>query len=138
MSPLVLGLLIGAAFGAILTLSGLSNPRLIVDMLRLKDLHLLKVLLVALGTGILGVALLSFLLLVTVFQLLGKDMQNKARIARMVDSENARLGQEVVRVDRAHVGREVVARTRGGGLLPSIRFLNEKSPTHQPKTGEAE
>jgi uncharacterized membrane protein YedE/YeeE len=59
MNPLVLGLLIGAAFGAILTLSGLSNPRLIVDMLRLKDLHLLKVLLVALGTGILGVALLS-------------------------------------------------------------------------------
>jgi hypothetical protein len=58
-NPLVLGLLIGTAFGAVLTLSGLSNPRWIIDMLRLKDLHLLKVLLVALGTGILGVALLS-------------------------------------------------------------------------------
>ena len=45
--------------------------------------------------SILGVALLSFLLLVAVFQLLGKDLQHKARIARMVDSENARLGQEV-------------------------------------------
>ncbi len=45
--------------------------------------------------SILGVALLSFLLLVAVFQLLGKDLQNKARIAGMVDSENARLGREV-------------------------------------------
>ena len=45
--------------------------------------------------SILGVALLSFLLLVAVFQLLGKDLQHKARIARMVDSENARLGREV-------------------------------------------
>ena len=45
--------------------------------------------------SILGVGLLSFLLLVSVFQLLSRDMQNKARIAGMVDSENARLARVV-------------------------------------------
>ncbi|MFN0006983.1 MAG: DUF6691 family protein [Planctomycetota bacterium] len=59
MNPLVLGLLIGVAFGAILSLSGLSNPRMILDMLRLKDFSLFKLLVVAIGTGILGIALLA-------------------------------------------------------------------------------
>jgi uncharacterized membrane protein YedE/YeeE len=58
-NPLVLGLLIGMAFGAILTLSGLSDPRGIVDMLRLKDLRLFKLLVVAIGTGMVGIALLD-------------------------------------------------------------------------------
>lgn len=59
MNPLFLGLLIGLAFGAILVVSGLSNPKLIIGMLRLKDLHLLKVLVTALGVGIAGISLLD-------------------------------------------------------------------------------
>lgn len=59
MNPLLLGALTGAAFGAVLMLSGLSNPRLIIDMLRLKDLRLLKLLVTAIAAGIVGVALLD-------------------------------------------------------------------------------
>ena len=59
MNPLALGLLIGIAFGAALFLAGLSNPRLILEMLRLRDLRLLRVIVSALATGILGVALLD-------------------------------------------------------------------------------
>jgi uncharacterized membrane protein YedE/YeeE len=59
MNPLLLGLLIGLAFGAVLMLTGLSNPRLIVGMLRLEDLRLLKLLATALGVGIAGIALLD-------------------------------------------------------------------------------
>jgi uncharacterized membrane protein YedE/YeeE len=58
-SPLLSGLLVGTAFGAILFASGLADPRRIVDMLRLKDLWLLKLLVTALAVGIVGVALLS-------------------------------------------------------------------------------
>jgi hypothetical protein len=58
-SPILSGLVIGAAFGAILFASGLADPRRIVGMLRLKDLFLLKALVTALGVGIVGVALLS-------------------------------------------------------------------------------
>ena len=59
MHPLILGLLVGAGFGAILSLSGLSSPLRILDMLRLRDLALVKLLLVAIGTGIVGIALLD-------------------------------------------------------------------------------
>ena len=59
MNPLILGLLIGACFGAILSLSGLSSPLRILDMLRLRDLALVRLLLVAIGTGIVGIALLD-------------------------------------------------------------------------------
>ena len=59
MSPILSGLLIGCAFGAILYASGLADPRRIVGMLRLKDLFLLKLLVTALGLGIVGVALLA-------------------------------------------------------------------------------
>lgn len=59
MNPLLLGLLIGTAFGAILFASGLADPRRIVGMLRLRDLWLLRVLVTALAVGIVGVALLS-------------------------------------------------------------------------------
>jgi uncharacterized membrane protein YedE/YeeE len=58
-NPLILGLAVGIAFGAALVLSGLSSPRRILDMLRLKDLFLLRVIVTALGTGIVGVALLD-------------------------------------------------------------------------------
>jgi uncharacterized membrane protein YedE/YeeE len=59
MNPLFSGLLIGMAFGAILFASGLSDPRRILGMLRLQDLHLLKVLVTAIAVGIVGIALLS-------------------------------------------------------------------------------
>jgi uncharacterized membrane protein YedE/YeeE len=59
MNPLLLGLLIGAAFGAVLVLTGLSNPRLILGMLRLRNLHLFKLLVTAIGVGIAGIALLD-------------------------------------------------------------------------------
>lgn len=61
MNPILLGALTGAAFGAVLMASGLSNPRLILGMLRLKDLRLLKLLVTAIGTGIVGVAVLDAL-----------------------------------------------------------------------------
>jgi uncharacterized protein len=56
---LIVGLVFGMALGAILMLSGMSNPRLIIDMLRFKNLHLLKVLMTALAVGVLGVAFLD-------------------------------------------------------------------------------
>jgi uncharacterized membrane protein YedE/YeeE len=60
-NPLLSGLLVGIAFGAILFAGGLADPRRIIDMLRLKDLWLLKLLVTALGVGIVGVAVLSAL-----------------------------------------------------------------------------
>lgn len=59
MNPLLAGLLIGMAFGAILFASGLADPRRIVGMLRLQDLWLLRVLVTAIAVGIVGIALLS-------------------------------------------------------------------------------
>jgi uncharacterized membrane protein YedE/YeeE len=58
---LLLGLVTGIAFGAVLMLSGLSNPGLIIRMLRLESLFLVKVLVTALAAGIAGVALLTAL-----------------------------------------------------------------------------
>lgn len=59
MSPLLQGLLIGSLFGAILSLTGLSSPLRILDMLRLRDFSLMKLLAVAIGTGMVGIALLG-------------------------------------------------------------------------------
>lgn len=59
MNPLLAGLVIGMAFGAILFASGLADPRRIVGMLRLRDLWLLKVLVTAIAVGVVGIALLS-------------------------------------------------------------------------------
>lgn len=56
---LVIGLLIGIAFGATLSLSGAASHRMIVNALRLKDLRLLKIILTALAVGMLGVSLLD-------------------------------------------------------------------------------
>ena len=53
------GLLLGIAFGAVLATSGLSDPRRIVAMLRLRDLFVLKLLVTALAVGIVGAALLD-------------------------------------------------------------------------------
>lgn len=48
---IVLALLIGGAFGAVLDRIGASNPNLIGRMLNLTNLHLMKTILLAIGTG---------------------------------------------------------------------------------------
>lgn len=48
---IVLALLIGGAFGAVLDRIGASNPSVIGRMLSLKDLRLMKAILLAIGTG---------------------------------------------------------------------------------------
>ena len=55
----LLGLGTGVAFGAALALGGLSSPNWIVGMLRLRELRLLKLLVTAIATGILGIAVLG-------------------------------------------------------------------------------
>jgi len=56
---LLLGLVLGAAFGAVLQLSGASSHTKITNTLRLKDLTIMKVILTAIGVGLLGVHLLD-------------------------------------------------------------------------------
>jgi uncharacterized protein len=52
---LLLGLLLGAAFGAVLQLSGASSYTKILNTLRLKDLTIMKVIMTAIGVGLIGV-----------------------------------------------------------------------------------
>jgi hypothetical protein len=56
---LLIGLVIGIAFGATLSLSGAASHRMIVNALRLKDLRLLKIIMTALAVGMLGVSLMD-------------------------------------------------------------------------------
>lgn len=56
---LVLGLILGATFGAVLQLSGSTSHTKIVNALRLRDLTIIKLILTAIGTGLLGVHLLD-------------------------------------------------------------------------------
>jgi uncharacterized membrane protein YedE/YeeE len=56
---LALGLTLGAAFGALLQLSGASSHTKIVNALRLRDLTVIKLILTAIGVGLLGVHLLD-------------------------------------------------------------------------------
>lgn len=51
MSTIILAILIGAAFGAVLDRIGASDPNWITRMLTLKHLHLMKAILLAIGTG---------------------------------------------------------------------------------------
>ncbi|MCM2560968.1 YeeE/YedE family protein [Lutimaribacter sp. EGI FJ00015] len=51
MSSIILALIIGAAFGAVLDRVGATNPNWIGKMLALKHLHLMKTILLAIGTG---------------------------------------------------------------------------------------
>ncbi|GAA6164954.1 YeeE/YedE thiosulfate transporter family protein [Pelagimonas sp. KU-00592-HH] len=48
---IVLALVIGAAFGAVLDRIGATNPNWIIRMLSLRNLHLMKTILLAIGTG---------------------------------------------------------------------------------------
>jgi uncharacterized protein len=56
---LALGLLLGAAFGALLQLSGASSHTKVVNALRLKDLTIMKLILMAIGVGVIGVHVLD-------------------------------------------------------------------------------
>lgn len=49
MSQIILAAVFGLLFGFILQKSGAANPQRIIDMLRLKDFHLVKVILFAIG-----------------------------------------------------------------------------------------
>jgi uncharacterized protein len=54
-----LGLALGAAFGAVLQLSGASSHTKITNALRLKDLSIIKLILTAIGVGLIGVHVLD-------------------------------------------------------------------------------
>lgn len=51
MSSIILAIVIGAAFGAVLDRIGATNPNWIGKMLNLTNLHLMKTILLAIGTG---------------------------------------------------------------------------------------
>jgi uncharacterized membrane protein YedE/YeeE len=56
---LLLGLILGIAFGAALQLSGAASHTKITNALRLKDLTIIKLILTAIGVGLIGVHLLD-------------------------------------------------------------------------------
>jgi uncharacterized membrane protein YedE/YeeE len=58
---LLLGIVLGTAFGAVLQLSGASSYSKIVGTLRLKDLTIMKLILTAIGVGLIGVHALDAL-----------------------------------------------------------------------------
>ena len=51
MTSIILAIVIGAAFGAVLDRVGATNPNFINRMLNLTNLHLMKTILLAIGTG---------------------------------------------------------------------------------------
>jgi len=51
MTTLILAIVLGAAFGAVLDRVGATNPGYIIRMLNLTDLHLMKTILLAIGIG---------------------------------------------------------------------------------------
>jgi uncharacterized membrane protein YedE/YeeE len=59
MMTLVIGFLIGCAFGAILFLGGATSYRKILGTLLLKDMTIIKLMMTAIGVGSLGVYLLD-------------------------------------------------------------------------------
>ncbi|MDA0978275.1 MAG: YeeE/YedE thiosulfate transporter family protein [Proteobacteria bacterium] len=59
MNTLVIGFLIGCAFGAILFLGGATSYRKILGTLRLRDMTIIKLMLTAIGVGSLGIYLLD-------------------------------------------------------------------------------
>jgi len=61
MTQIILAGVFGLLFGFILYKSGAANPQRIIDMLRLKDFHLVKVILLAIGTSSLSLFTLSAL-----------------------------------------------------------------------------
>ncbi|WP_439107474.1 YeeE/YedE thiosulfate transporter family protein [Congregibacter sp.] len=59
MSTLIIGFLIGCAFGAILYLGGATSYRRILGTLLLKDMWIIKLMMTAIGVGSLGIYLLD-------------------------------------------------------------------------------
>lgn len=55
---IVLALFLGLLFGFVLQKAGASNPTRIIDMLRFRDLHLMKAILLAIGLSSLGLFIL--------------------------------------------------------------------------------
>lgn len=51
MTTFILAIVIGAAFGAVLDRVGATNPGYIIRMLNLSNLHLMKTIMLAIGTG---------------------------------------------------------------------------------------
>lgn len=60
MDTLIIGFLIGCAFGAILYLGGATSYRRIMGTLLLRDMWIIKLMATAIGVGSLGVYLLDF------------------------------------------------------------------------------
>lgn len=58
---LLLGLILGAAFGAVLQLAGASSHTKMTNALRFKDLTIIKLILLAIGVGTIGVNVLDLL-----------------------------------------------------------------------------
>lgn len=58
---LLLGLVLGAGFGAALQLSGASSHTKVTGALRLKDLTIMKLILTGIGVGLIGVHMLDML-----------------------------------------------------------------------------
>jgi uncharacterized membrane protein YedE/YeeE len=56
---LALGLVLGALFGALLQLAGASSHQEMTNALRLKDLTMIKLIVMAIGVGLIGVHLLD-------------------------------------------------------------------------------
>ena len=56
---LLLGLLLGAAFGAVLQLSGATSYAKIIGTLRLRDFTIMKLIMTAIGLGLIGVHILD-------------------------------------------------------------------------------
>ncbi|MBL8073130.1 MAG: YeeE/YedE family protein [Nitrospira sp.] len=56
---LLLGLVLGAAFGAILQLSGATSYMKIIGTLRLRDFTIMKLIMTAIGVGLIGVHVLD-------------------------------------------------------------------------------
>ncbi|EED32273.1 YeeE/YedE family protein [gamma proteobacterium NOR5-3] len=59
MSTLIIGFLIGCAFGAILYMGGATSYRRILGTLLLKDMWIIKLMMTAIGVGSLGIYLLD-------------------------------------------------------------------------------
>lgn len=55
---IVLAIIIGLCFGFVLQKAGAANPRFILDMLRFKNLHLMKAILLAIGLSSLALFIL--------------------------------------------------------------------------------